>query len=163
MTEGKEGGWLSLTEEVPDILWLKIKDLSPEMSLKMILEKIKKELFLIYDGKKDKGISFSDSRFTPISEMIERGMVSCGAMSNIFGVVLRKYGIAVRFIHGILSGQDHEGTHRHAWLEIYNPTSDSWIEIDPTTRNFEKRDDAIRRKVYHDWLELKPDYEKGQY
>jgi len=159
----REQEWLDSAEDVPDILWVKVKDLPLDMSLRTVLEKVKKELFLIYGGKKDQGKSFSDSRFTPINEMIERGMVSCGAMSNIFSAVLRKYGIAIKLVHGILSGQDPNGTHRHGWLEVYDPISSSWSEIDPTTRDFRKRNDAIRRKVYHSWSALKPDFERGEY
>jgi len=155
--------WLSSDEDVPDILWEKVKDLSLGLPLGDFLKKIDKELILIYGDKRDKAKSFGDSRFTSISEMLERGMVSCGAMTKIFSAVLRKFGIAVRLVHGILSGQDPKLTHRHSWLDIYDPISNSWFEIDPTVRDFKKRSDAIRRKVYHNWLELKLDYDKGEY
>ncbi|OGM97789.1 MAG: hypothetical protein A2735_01370 [Candidatus Yanofskybacteria bacterium RIFCSPHIGHO2_01_FULL_41_21] len=155
--------WLSSDEDVPNILWEKIKDLPLNISFGDFLKKIRKSLYDLYGEKRDKASSFADSRFTPLSETVERGMISCGAFSSIFGAVLRKFGIPVKLIHGILESQDEKKSNRHAWLEIFNPVSNSWFEMDPTNDNFEARNDAMRRKVYHNWLELKPDYEKWEY
>ncbi len=93
--------------------------------------------------------------------MIERGMVSCGALTNIFGSVLRKLGVPARFVHGIEGGQ--RGENRHAWLEIYNPLGKDWFEIDPTQQDFGMKLSARRIKVYHNWSELKKDYGEGKF
>lgn len=155
--------WLILTEDVPDVFWEQIKDIPLDIPFEDFLEKIRRELFNLYGPKRDQASSFSDSRFTPLSEMIERGMISCGALSSIFSAVLRKFGIPVKLVHGILKSQDEKKSNRHSWLEVFNPKSNSWLEIDPTVRDFKRRSDAMRRKVYHNWLELKPDYDMGEY
>jgi len=75
--------------------------------------------------KKDTAKSLSDSRFTSLKEMIERGMISCGYLRKIFGTALRKFGIPVKFIHGIFEEQKNlpkESEDRHAWVRnFYNP------------------------------------------
>ena len=149
-------------QEIPSILWDKVKQQNPELTIKELLENIRGELFSIYGKKQDKAKSFADSRFTSLPEMINRGMTSCGAMVNIFGNVLRKLGIPTKFIHGKLEHQKEVGD-RHSWLEIYNPISGTWIEVDPTRDNFEMLPETLRLKVYHNWQELKEDFDKGEY
>jgi len=153
--------WIISQEEIPNYFWGKLKDVSSQTTFRELLNKVRKELYAIYGRKRDKARSFTDSRFTPLSKMLERGMISCGALTNIFGTVLRKFGIPVKFIHGRLKHQT--GEDRHAWLEVYNPLKKKWFEIDPTYPDFKMKPDAKRIKVYHDWEELKKDYDEGNF
>ena len=154
--------WL-VGQDIPDVLWNRMKGVDPELTLNELLGKIKKELFDIYGTKRDHAKSFADSRFTSLPEMIERGMVSCGALSNIFGNVLRKFEIPTKFIHGRYNHQTMEKEDRHSWLEIYNPLDRTWIKIDPTKNDFKVLSEAIRLKTYHDWQELHGDYDRRDF
>ena len=149
--------WL-IGQDIPDILWDRIKNSDPELTLGELLGKIRKELFDVYGKKREQAKSFADSRFTPLSEMIDRGMVFCGALVNIFGNVLRRLEIPTKFVHGRYSYQTLEKENRHSWLEIYNPLDGTWVKIDPTKKDFKVLSEAIQLKTYHDWQELREDY-----
>jgi len=154
--------WL-VGQDIPDILWDRVKGVNPELTLGELLGKIKKELFDIYDTKRDHAKSFADSRFSSLSEMIERGMVSCGALANIFGNVLRKFKIPTKFVHGRYSYQTLEKENRHSWLEIYNPLDGAWVKIDPTKNDFKVLPETIQLRAYHNWQELREDYNKRDF
>lgn len=155
--------WLSSSEQLPVKLQEIIRESSREISLEEFLKGAKKKLFNSYGDKRDKAKSFADSRFTPIDQMVERGMVSCGAMTNIFGTLLREMGVPVRFVHGSFLKEDKNKESRHSWLEIYNPLSNVWFEIDPTHPEFGMRPESKRIRVYHDWAEMKKDYDRGDF
>jgi len=161
--------WLEIKEDLPEEFWEKLKDINKENNLNLILLRIKQELFSFYGDKRDKAKSFKDSRFTSLKDMIDRGMVTCGSMTKIFATVLRKFGIPTKMVHGILESQKKSFIksvllkNRHAWLEIYNPETKDWISIDPTRNDFSLYPDAIKIKEYHDWSELKGDYDKGNF
>lgn len=158
--------WLKLNEELPTELWEKMKDANQEENLRQVLLRIREELFALYGDKRDEGKSFKDSRFTPLTEMVERGMISCGSMVKIMGTILRKLGIPTKFVHGILESQKEiskEHENRHSWLKIYIPKNDKWLAVDPTQGNFKVSADAEEIKEYHDWEELKNDYAKGEF
>jgi len=161
--------WLEIKEEIPKELWEKIKDLDKEKDLNIILLRIRQELFSFYGDKRDEAKSFKDSRFTPLSEMINRGMATCGSVTKIIGIVLRKFGIPTKFIHGILESQRKSfikrvlQKSRHAWLEIYVPKTKGWVPVDITRNDFSIYPDAEKIKEYHDWDELKVDYKKGDF
>ncbi len=168
--EGDFTEWLINKEEIPEEFWNKIKDANEEENLKLMLLRIKEELFSLYGNKKDKADSFEDSRFTPLKEMIDRGMVSCGAMAKITGTSLRKFGIPTKFIHGIFESQKNNFIkrkllkNRHSWLEIYDPKDKKWIPFDMTRNDLSVDPTAEKIKEYHDWDELKEsDYKKGNY
>ena len=152
---------------MPGILLNRLKefDITSDLSLEEFLKKARDALFSLYGQKRDKAKSFADSRFTPIDQMVERGMVSCGSLTNIFGAILRGIGVPVKFIHGdsITKVKDAEKTSRHSWLEIYDPLHNSWIEADPTHPTFGMWPEAKRIREYHDWLELKRDYDDGNF
>lgn len=154
--------WIINNQELPEDFLNKFSSIESNVTLSELLSKIRKELFDRYGEKRNKAQSFKDSRFTPLSEMMERGIISCGVLTSIFGVVLRNAGIPVKFVHGKLARQKGK-EHRHAWLEVYNPLKNGWFEIDPTRGNFEMASDTERIKVYHDWKELEDDYNKGNY
>jgi hypothetical protein len=74
-------------------------------------------------------------------------MISCGSYTKIFGTALRKFGIPVKFIHGILEETKNlpkEWENRRAWLEFYNPQDKNWIPIDFTEGSLEPRPTAIK-------------------
>ncbi|MFH1170370.1 MAG: transglutaminase domain-containing protein [Candidatus Vogelbacteria bacterium] len=153
----------SRSEKVPKYFWNRFKDITPEITIGELLTRIDKELRKIYGKKKDLAQSFADSRFTPLPNMLKRGMVSCGALSIIFATILRKFGIPVKLVHGRLNGQ--RGENRHAWLKLYNSRDKKWCAIDPTQwhRNFAIKPSARQIKIYADWKELRKDYDKGKF
>jgi hypothetical protein len=154
--------WLNNVEELPEDFWEKIRNTEQGMDLRGLFNKLRKELFIVYGNERGHAKSFADSRFTSLSEMIKRRMTSCGAMTNIFGTALRNFGIPVKFIHGKLESQEGERM-RHSWLELYDPKKDEWFEADPAHKNFTVFPDAKRYKTYHNWLELKEDYDRGEF
>ncbi len=161
--------WLKINEDLPESFWLKVKNTNEEKNIDSMIVKIKQELFSLYGDKRDTAKSFQDSRFTPLSEMIERKMATCGSTTKIIGTVLRKFDIPVKFVHGILRSQQKSFfkrvllKERHAWLEIYAPKTKEWVPVDLTRKDFSLYPDAIKIKEYHDWGELKGDYMKGNF
>jgi len=161
--------WLEIKEDLPSEFWKKIKNANEEKNLKLMLSRIIEGLLTLYGDKKDKGKSFKDSRFTSLEKMIDRGMVTCGAMTKITGTALRKFGIPTKMIHGILESQKKSFIksvllkNRHSWLEIYVPKTKEWLPLDPTQNDFNLFPDAEKIKEYHDWDELKEDYKKGNF
>lgn len=133
----------------------------PNTALYSLLKQIDRELTKLYKGKKDTGKSFADSRFTAVSQALKRGMVSCGALTQIYAGVLRNYGIPVKLVHGRLKGQ--RGDSRHAWLRIYNPVNKKWVVVDPTNKNFTPLKTARQLKIYSTWKELREDYLRGRF
>ena len=139
------------------------KNITSETTVGELLTRINKELGRIYGKKRDKARSFADSRFTPLSNMLKRGMVSCGALSIIFATILRKFNVPTKLVHGRLRGQ--KGESRHAWLKLYNPKNKKWHAIDPTQphRNFAIILSARQIKIYANWEDLKNDYKKKKF
>ncbi len=160
--------YLEIKEDLPKEFWEKIENLfQEENNLYQVFLKTRETLDNLYGKKKDTGKSLSDSRFTSLKEMIERGMISCGSYAKIFGTALRKFGIPVKFIHGIFEEQKNlpkESEDRHAWLEFYNPQDKNWVPIDFTEKSLEPRPTATKIKEYINWdEEFKKDYEKGNF
>ena len=160
--------YLEIKEDLPKEFWEKIKKtMQEEKNLYQVFLRARETLDNLYGEKKDRGKSLSDSRFTSLNEMIERGMISCGSYAKIFGTVLRKFGIPVKFIHGILEEQKNlpkASENRHAWLEFYNPQDKNWVPIDFTEGSLEPRPTATKIKEYTNWdEEFKKDYEKGNF
>lgn len=57
-----------------------------------------------------------------------KGMLSCGAITNILASMLRHVGYKVNLIHGeIPKSVDH------AWLAVYNNENKKWEEFDLTS------------------------------
>jgi len=160
--------YLEIKEDLPKEFWEKIKNsMQEEKNLYQVFLRTRETLDNLYGEKKDRGKSLSDSRFTSLNEMIERGMISCGSYAKIFGTALRKFGIPVKFIHGILEEQKNlpkASENRHAWLEFYNPQDKNWVPIDFTEGSLEPRPTATKIKEYTNWdEEFKKDYEKGNF
>jgi len=160
--------YLEIKEDLPKEFWEKIKNsMQEEKNLYQVFLRARETLDNLYGEKQDRGKSLSDSRFTSLNEMIERGMISCGSYAKIFGTALRKFGIPVKFIHGILEEQKNlpkASENRHAWLEFYNPQDKNWVPIDFTEGSLEPRPTATKIKEYTNWdEEFKKDYEKGNF
>lgn len=160
--KGKFRPWL-LKEKIPAFFWEKIEKTNTQISVEKLLYKIDKELMNCYGKKRDTACSFSDSRFSSISQILKRGMVSCGALSRIHTAVLRNLGIPVKLVHSKLKGQ--KGENRHSWLKIYNPHTKRWIDVDPTQdrRGFKIINTARQIKIYSNWNEMKEDYRLGRF
>jgi len=144
-----------------------IKNTNQELNLKLMIMRIKDIwLYDLYKGKNNTARSFYDSRFSSLSQMIKRKMATCGSSVKIIGIILRRFGIPVKFIHGITNSQKKSFIkrrifiERHSWLEIYNPNKNEWIPVDLTEKDLNIRKDANRIKEYHDWDEMKKDYKK---
>ncbi|HOX97206.1 MAG TPA: transglutaminase-like domain-containing protein [bacterium] len=153
--------WLK-NEEIPEVLLEKVRDYK-NINLKNFLRNIIDKLFEVYGDKRNSADSLADSRFTPLSEMIDRGLVSCGAMAKIFAGILRTKKIPVKLIHGdFIDRKDVED--RHSWLEIYNPKTKTWESMDPTEHDFGFKQDKYKKiKEYHSWSEFAEDYINGDY
>lgn len=152
--------WRTVGEPLPDYFWQKFQNFPKHETLFQLLTKIRKELHNLYGSKRDLGSSLGDSRFTSLPQMLERGMVSCGALTAIVGTTLRQFNIPVKFVHGKLEGSGPND--RHAWLKIYNPHQKKWITIDPGTKEFNILPTARQWKIYFDWHEFEKDYDKGK-
>lgn len=156
--------WLGESQSLPEDLWQEINHRVSQGD--DVLEKIKTIrdiLFQFYGKERGQAKNFEDSRFTAIDQMIQRGMISCGAMTNIFTVVLRKLGMPVKMIHGYMKSQDLAKGSRHSWIEIYDKDTGCWKSFDPTQKDFLVAADAVKTREYHNWEELKLDFEKGDY
>lgn len=157
------GRW-TRKKKVPAYFWKKFSTVTPDVSVGKLLKKINNELVTAYAKKKKRPAkTFADSRFTPLPEMLRRGMFSCGALAKIYATVLRNFGIPVKMIHGRIRGQ--RGESRHAWLKIYNPKNKRWIAVDPTQhkRGLKTIPTARQLKIYASWDELEKDYEKDKF
>lgn len=100
--------------------------------------------------KQYKAKSIIESRFTPAEEAFKKGMLSCGAITNISTAMLRHLGFKVRLIHG-----EHEKSVDHAWISVCGPDTNLWTEYDLT------RDDGIipsthkKKQEVDSWEEIK--------
>jgi transglutaminase-like putative cysteine protease len=64
----------------------------------------------------------------------------CEYFSTAMAVMLRTHGIAARVVNGFLPGEYNETSgaytvrqsDAHSWVEVYFPTSRSWVTFDPT-------------------------------
>lgn len=145
--------WLHRNEEVPPVMWEQLADLEPNLTLMEVLQKIRSAFATACGDKKSRPASFEESRFTPFTEIIERGLNSCGVRARVYGTTLRKLGVPVKFIDGKHTEGDE--TYDHAWLGIYAPSANRWLESDPGTETFEHDPRNQRERIFHDWDELR--------
>lgn len=153
--------WKYSSREVPDYFLRNFQDLPSHLSVFQLLMRIRKVLYDFYGEKPNYASTFAESRFTSISEILERKLISCGAVTCVFGLTLREFGIPTKFVHGKIKGT--RPNDRHAWLKVYDPNDKKWIEIDPGTNDFSVYSDARQWRIYYNWNELKKDYEKGNF
>ena len=92
--------------------------------------------------------SILESRFTSSEEAYKKGMISCGAMTNIGAVILRDLGYAVRLVHGsIPTSKDH------AWLKVKE--GEVWKEYDLTNGGNLPREGRIIKNECSSWEEIR--------
>lgn len=145
--------WLETTEAVPASVQEKLGILDPGMSLRAALLQIRDAIVAASQGRDTRPQSLEESRFTSFAEIVDRGLASCGAHTRAIGTTLRSYGVPVRFVDGTHTEDDQ--THDHAWLDIYVPKTGEWIESDTRTGNFSFGSGNTRKKIFHNWEELR--------
>lgn len=145
--------WLETTETVPVRVQEKLGPLDPTLSLRGALLKIREAIIAASEGRSARPQSLEESRFTSFAEIVDRGLVSCGAHTRAVGTTLRSRGVPVRFVDGIHTEGDQ--THDHAWLDIYVPKTGEWIESDTRTEDFGFGAGNTRKGVFHNWDELR--------
>ena len=155
--------WLHTPETLPEEFFQELKILEHTLTLREVIEIIQEKLLKIFGGKLVKPETFAESRFTSLPELFEKHIWTCGSKANLFGTALRQLGIPVRFVHAWTRGQSKKSSNRHAWLDVWDPHASDWIEIDPGERSLQVNSEFERLKVYHDWHELKSDWEAGDY
>lgn len=145
--------WLESEEAVPSIVLERLGNLDVKLSLREILYRIRLAIIEASEGKSTKASSFEDSRFSTFESIVVRGLKSCGAHTRAIGTTLRHIGIPTRFVDGMHT----EGitTHDHAWLDIYNSRSATWIEGDTQTEDFSFDPGNERKETFHNWEELR--------
>jgi hypothetical protein len=94
--------------------------------------------------------SIIESRFTQATEAFQKGMTSCGAMANILAEMLRHIGFKVRLIHGECAESVD-----HAWISVYEPESDLWVEYDPTRKDGDVPATHQKKREVDSWEEIK--------
>ncbi len=100
--------------------------------------------------KQYKPKSILESRFTPAEEAFEKGMTSCGAITNISVAMLRHLGFKVKLIHG-----ENKKSVDHAWISIYDPDKDLWTEYDLTEKNGTISPDHKKKLEVDSWEEIR--------
>ena len=96
-----------------------------------------------YDLQKNFGYSLEmkASGPDPLSDFLFNVRTGhCEYFSTAMAVMLRTHGIAARVVNGFLPGEynDTSGAYTvrqsdaHSWVEVYFPTSRSWVTFDPT-------------------------------
>lgn len=146
--------WLR-KDRVPPYFLKRFSKVSSKMSVLDLIRTTDKELMHFYGGKRDYALSFEDSRFTPIPQMLKRGMVSCGSMVAIFTAVMRNFGIPVKMVHGRVKTRGRWWW--HAWIKVYNPKENHWTAIDVTRHHtgFNLKPKTRQLRIYENWKHLR--------
>ena len=90
-----------------------------------------------------------ESRFTSPTEAFEKGMLSCGALTNISAEMLRAVGFKVRLIHG-----ENSKSVDHAWLSVYE-RGRGWVQYDLTRKELDITPQHKVKLVCQDWNEIR--------
>lgn len=145
--------WLATMETIPTSVQEKLGTLDPNIPLRTVLLQIRDAIVAASEGRNTRPQSLEESRFTSFAEIVDRGLISCGAHTRAVGATLRSYGVPVRFVDGTHTEGDQ--THDHAWLDIYVPKTGEWIESDTRTEDFSFGEGNMRKGVFHNWEELR--------
>ncbi len=98
--------------------------------------------------------SIIESRFIPAEEAYEKGIVSCGAMTNISAEILGHLGFEVKLIHG-----ECKESVDHAWVSVFDPESKMWKEFDLTRKNAEVPSTHLKKSEVKSWEEIRKQIE----
>jgi transglutaminase-like putative cysteine protease len=98
--------------------------------------------------------SIIESRFMSAEDAFAGGTLSCGAMANISAAMLRHVGLDVMLVHG-----EYEGSVDHAWISVFDPQLQEWVEYDLTEEDGLVKSDYIRKAVVHSWEEIRDQIE----
>lgn len=107
------------------------------------------------ETKEYKPKSILESRFTSVEEAFDKGMLSCGAITNILASMLRHVGYKVKLIHGEIPKSID-----HAWLAVYNNKSKKWEEFDLTNKSGNVTSKHKKKLECQDWEEIREQIEK---
>ena len=99
--------------------------------------------------------SILESRFTPSEEAFEKGMTSCGAMTNIASDILRHIGYKVRLVHG-----ESKESVDHAWISVLDEKTNTWIEFDLTRKGAAVPETNKKKLEVNSWEEMRDVIEK---
>jgi len=91
-----------------------------------------------------------ESRFTPTAEAFEKGMISCGVLSNISAEMLRHVGYKVMLVHG-----ECEKSVDHAWISVLNPETNTWKEYDLSREDGNILDTHVKKQEVFSWDDIK--------
>lgn len=94
--------------------------------------------------------SIIESRFMPINEAFEKGVLSCGAIANISADMIRHVGLQVQLIHGeLIDSVDH------AWISVFDKDKDVWVDFDLTSDNPLDMTNHTEKKRVDSWEEIR--------
>ncbi len=99
--------------------------------------------------EKHKPGSILESRFTPAEDAFKKGMISCGAIVNIGAEMLRHLGYEVKLIHG-----ECKQSVDHAWLSVFEPKTNSWVEYDLTRKEADIPSTHTKKLEVNSWEEI---------
>jgi len=108
---------------------------------------ITKHAFSLPERYKPKSIL--ESRFTPPLEAFNKGMLSCGALTNISAEMLRSVGFKVRLIHG-----ENSKSVDHAWLSVYEKGK-GWVQYDLTRKELDITPEHKVKMICDDWEDIR--------
>ena len=91
-----------------------------------------------------------ESRFMPAEEAFNKGVISCGSIVNMSAEMLRHIGFKVKLIHG-----ECEEMVDHAWISVFDPTDETWVEYDLTRKDGNVPHTHKIKLEVHSWDEIK--------
>lgn len=94
--------------------------------------------------------SIIESRFTPADEAFEKGMMSCGAMTNMSAAMIRHVGLEVKLIHG-----EFDKSVDHAWISVLEPESGEWKSYDLTRNDPTEMPTHVEKARVDDWEDIR--------
>jgi len=93
------------------------------------------------------------SRFITATNIIKKRLRTCGSISAICTLVLRKLGIPTKLIDGKIYKDGRWRT--HSWIEVYIEDDKSFVSFDPFSKDYFITKNHKKRGEYIDWSDLK--------
>lgn len=94
--------------------------------------------------------SIIESRFTSAQDAYDKGMMSCGSITNISAEMLKHLGYEVKLIHG-----ECEKSVDHAWISVLNPEDTTWKEYDLTRADGSIPETHVKKQEISSWGDMK--------